>query len=562
MKKTGVRLSASGFRSRIAWAAVALGLAASCKARPEGERPLCPTWKKDVGALLHDRCASCHSAATAAGGFDATTYKSVLSSRSGGQFVVVAGNEGSPLVEALDGDSHASVRDAQETLRTWVGECMLVYEKSAVHPAGILNPEDPEFHGLQLRRGGWDFKVCAKCHADDLKGRDIAVSCFSCHEKGPQDCSTCHGAEGRYGKSGAHAAHVSGGDIGRTFDCGECHVKPQRWDDAGHLLDADGKPLPDAMAMGSDGMPRRGRAPIHFGSLAGFTREGSPRAGLPSFEPESRTCSNVYCHGSGLDDKGSTPEPRWDNAIASCDACHGMPPAGHGAMLDCNVCHGMTVDASKHIIAPQNHVDGTVQSKGTACNTCHGSAFSAAPPPDLSGCTSTDEITVGAHSSHLFGPHRLRGPVLCAECHMPVEKPLDPGHFDVGPAKVFPPGMTGAGVVARADGAVPTWDRTAGKCSNVYCHGGGAKMSGDTEATWRQPPWTAVEEGATACGTCHGVPPLHTDRPGDPHTATMRMTECAGCHSKTIAPTGDIIFKEAPGAETTTHMNGTFDVDP
>jgi predicted CxxxxCH...CXXCH cytochrome family protein len=163
---------------------------------------------------------------------------------------------------------------------------------------------------------------------------------------------------------------------------------------------------------------------------------------------------------------------------------------------------------------------------------------------------------VGAHTSHLAATHRLRGPIPCTDCHLVPADVASAGHLDTDlPAEVFPADPAFMSL-ALADGALPVWDPATTSCSGVYCHGGGLWLSSDTASGLsRTPVWTLP--GQAACGFCHGLPPLGT--PGA-HPSTLTIFDCVGCHSPTVDGFGNIVITGAPGAETSTHINGVVDV--
>jgi predicted CxxxxCH...CXXCH cytochrome family protein len=322
------------------------------------------------------------------------------------------------------------------------GDC-----SARIHPAGILDPASPEFHGADLARRNWDFPLCATCHGTDFRGGTSGVSCASCHAEGPTACTTCHAGGPT---TAAHAIHASTG-----VACGECHVVPSRWDTDGHIL--------------HDGIAITGPAKVTFGAKAARSIDPADRAGAPSWD--GTTCTNVYCHGDALHAAGGhATEPRWTDATAPgrCDGCHGDPPPNH-VRTDCATCHPAS--------AP--HLDGIVQ-VGTAagCSGCHGGPSSPAPPRDLLGNTFTTAIGVGAHQAHLQAPSRLSAPIACATCHVVPSAIDSPGHIAAGPAKV---------------NAELGWDRDAQTCAGASCHGPA------------RPTWTSSTQ--VACGSCHGIPP-------------------------------------------------------
>ena len=487
----------------------------------------CLDWKDDIAPLLSANCASCHSGKTPAGGVDLTSYESTLA-------VARAGDPTSPLVNVLDngaGSVHGGKIDAaapwlpgaRVSLRSWVVDCAVGYARSPIHPPGFLDPQQPDqFHGALVATLGWDMSLCQGCHAQDFSGGTTGVACTSCHDGGPTACTGCHGQPPQ---TGAHVAHTTPGALGKRFDCSECHVKPVAYTDAGHLQTS-------------------GHAVVTFGALAQSSLPQQPRSAPAAYDEATKACANVYCHGGALNDsKAATPIPHWDQpGAAACGGCHGLPPANHKASA-CNGCHPGIADAiGKKIDDTVRHLDGKLQlgdGSGT-CSACHGGLENAAPPRALDG--TSDSPAVGAHQAHVKGLHKLRAPIACTECHVNVSKIDDPGHID----HELPATVT-FGALATTDGAQPAWDHAAGKCTNVYCHGGGAHLAGDQATTLKRTPAWSGDQTTAECGACHGVPPIDSA-----HQQSMTIASCVGCHPGTVSAGGSIL----DGGK---HMNGVID---
>jgi predicted CxxxxCH...CXXCH cytochrome family protein len=281
---------------------------------------------------------------------------------------------------------------------------------------------------------------------------------------------------------------------------------PARWDAAGHLDDGPAEVRLDAPG---------------------------------TYDPATKTCSGVYCHGGTLEDPAAAhPTPTWttDGDQASCGGCHGLPPENHaGAPTSCATCHGAAFDGGALVTTV--HLDGVTDlgDRSGGCGACHGDATSPAPPRALDGATATTALGVGAHRGHL-ARSALRGPIACNECHLVPSEIAAAAHLDGDLiAEVFP---AGAGVLARDDGADPTWDRGTGTCSGVYCHGAAT------------PRWTALGQGEAACGTCHGIPPADAF-----HAPTLTLTDCHDCHSPSVDPFGNIVFT----GDDSEHLDGDVD---
>jgi predicted CxxxxCH...CXXCH cytochrome family protein len=507
------------------WCRRLLGLAAlaalsACgEARPvEYAAPICPSWKQQMAQVFSANCAGCHSGASPAGGYDVTSYLNAI-----------AGDAPQKLTTVLDPATatapHRGFADLAAQMSTWAGTCKVAYVSTSVHPGGIMNPVDPQFHGAQIAAAGWSMDACTKCHGADFGGGNAKVACTSCHKDpgGPTACTTCHGQPPA---SGAHLAHVAGATLGKPLGCAECHKVPSSWTDVGHIVNADGQVQAAPV--------------ITFGATAQLSVPGTARSGPPSFDAATGSCQNVYCHGGDVfgDSHAAAPRPNWRHPTgteADCGGCHGRPPSTHAAnATDCNQCHQQTVDASGKLDRAK-HFNGTVDlgdGSGT-CTACHGNAGRPLSAP---------------HQSHLAAPHHLRGPLPCTDCHVVPTNVNDPGHIDTGAPVVFPnvPAFTG---LARADSATPTWDAANLRCSGTYCHGGGSHLVFDTAPGQnRQPTWTVGGPAQVYCGSCHGAPPSDFT-----HLGTFQLSDCHTCHSTTVDAFGNVL---AGGA----HINGSVDV--
>lgn len=115
------------------------------------------------------------------------------------------------------------------------------------------------------------------------------------------------------------------------------------------------------------------------------------------------------------------------------------------------------------------------------------------------------EPTSGAHAVHLVGP--IAKVISCGECH--------DGQFQV----------TLEGPLARANGAVGSFNTGTLTCSNVYCHDGGPNLligGGTVPAPVWNPP------SSLGCGGCHASPGAGTATPW--HPAVAESVQCALCH--------------------------------
>ena len=503
---------------------------------PLGEAA-CVSWRGQVQAELAGACGRCHGDAAAEGRYRVTEYLDAIGPGTDDVPNVRPGEPTSRLLTVLNqDDAHRVSVSVRDLLSTWVVQCDARLLDTALHAAGIQNPGQPDFHGELLRQTAYDFENCQRCHGADYAGGTSDSSCLGCHPAGPDDCSTCHA---EVIDQGAHRVHVDGGTLRRPYDCAVCHVVPGTLSDPGHVFLADGAIDPPPVE-------------VVFSGPALWEITPSTREGPPTYDPDTMTCRNVYCHGDTLEPDGEAQrtEPRWsDPPIADCANCHGAPPDDH-ANPQCGQCHGPVALTRTTVDDFARHLDGEIQlgwPNADRCTACHGRDDNPAPPADLDGRVVASTITVGAHTVHLEARSGLSAPVRCADCHVVPEALNDPDHIDSArPAEVFAAGLAS---LAFVDDAAPRWERETARCVNTYCHGGGTRLARDmSPGLLRTPVWNAPERQQVYCGSCHGVPP--TTRPHDP---TAGVEGCAQCHPGTVDAFGNIL-------ERNQHIDGILDL--
>jgi len=375
-----------------------------------------------------------------------------------------------------------------------------------VHPTGWADQSSANFHATWLKANQFPLQRCQACHGDDFAGGAVGVSCSrtGCHSDArtgtpisPIACTTCHGAFGTpRPDTGAHYAHAP--------YCDTCHTVPvETVDSVQKHASGDESTL------------------IHFGDFA--TKNPAPTfvtdGGAPSFDSQTKQCSNTYCHGA-ISPVWTSPTPK-----LACDGgCHQAPPANHTrwsrlttSTQACETCHPNALTDTQHV----THVNGQIDITISSCTTCHGSNGHASPPVDLDGGTDPTTRGVGAHERHLDPTlsDRISNPVLCNDCHVVPAQVTDPGHIDHPDTKVrFPFG-----------GSYDTQNATC----TVWCHFD--KTPG--------PTWTDNSGNARRCDSCHGFPPVVT-RANTPHPSVVGdLAVCKTCHVFTTA----------------THVNGVVD---
>lgn len=326
-----------------------------------------------------------------------------------------------------------------------------------IHPAGFAVEGSPDFHATWLVEHDLPLDECRTCHGDDYHGGPTGESCVtsSCHKQGVESCTTCHGSPPH---KDAHPGHPQA--------CTTCHPSHESAREPTH---------PD------------GRIQVQFTGLA---VEGGSK---PQFHADSRTCTDVYCHG-GREVEWSADNPQ------TCTSCHEDPPPSHAQFADANSicagCHGN-----------DGHRNGTIDLLPLACNTCHGHGPLGVPAPAVDGTMSGG--AVGAHERHLSTafPDRIGKIAACSDCHDVPASMEDAGHIDT----------SAPSDVVLFDGS---YDASTRSCT-TGCH-------------WDRDPgpqWNDDSGAARACDSCHAMPPA-TTRVGGPHPpAPPDPQVCFSCHA-------------------------------
>ncbi len=410
-------------------------------------------------------------------------------------------------------------------------------------------PAELNFTGLgSVTSYDQSFNTCSNtyCHGDTLTGGTDTAPDWTSADGNPLGCGLCHG-------NPPPAPHVG------NSDCSKCHDTVMNADDttfAAPSLHIDGTVQyaaltcatchgsvtndapPTDTSGGSDTTDKSvGSHQTHLGTgiMTAPTCDSCHAAvGATQYDHANgtvnvlggigwngaSTCSNSYCHGDTLIGSGATPS--WiavGAGGADCGTCHDLQPGGsHPVNSDCDACHDATVNADNVTFADTSlHINGVKDYLISACNVCHGSVTSDAPPQDTSGNVATTARGVGAHETHLTTS--IMAAIDCDACHDPV----------------------GATAYGHSDGAVDMnpaagWD-DADTCSSSYCHDGA--RDGDTPT----PDWTLVDGSQNACDDCHGNPPTSNG-----HTS---VTDCSSCHDE-VMNDDDVTFKNPA-----LHIDGT-----
>ena len=193
--------------------------------------------------------------------------------------------------------------------------------------------------------------TCTSCHRETNATGTGFVAPATLHVNGHVDlgdgsgrCGACHGAGNNpWPSTNAHPAHQDPA-AAAAAPCMSCHT------------------VPTVFGAGT-AHPRGGPAVVALSGLAAARGTAAAYVG--------GACSQVYCHGAGLE--GTVPAiPVWTDKTGSaraCGACHSTPPAApHPASPACDFCHrdGAVTPAGPAIAAAwaNLHVNGVVDRGG------------------------------------------------------------------------------------------------------------------------------------------------------------------------------------------------------
>jgi predicted CxxxxCH...CXXCH cytochrome family protein len=278
-------------------------------------------------------------------------------------------------------------------------------------------------------------------------------------------------------QAGAHPSHTQNNGARVAIACAECHA-------------------PVCSPAGSKN--------IVFGALA--TSGGA----APTYNASTKTCSNVYCHGSN----GKTVSWTYvDISVVKpltteCAMCHGYPPApGHPQTTACSGCHSTTVLASGAVdVTGGHHLNGSLDLGGGtgACNGCHGTSTTNGMPDYASSSTKAN-----SHAEH--------STFNCSACHAGTTADgttiLAGSTLHMNNVFNVVPGPTASFVY--------TFASPGGSCSNVSCHFGAG-------GTWG----TKVNHQTATLGAAEV---LVFSNANTDHGANFTISEsCTTCHYESL----------------------------
>jgi predicted CxxxxCH...CXXCH cytochrome family protein len=383
---------------------------------------------------------------------------------------------------------------------------------------------------------------CADCHGQAGRTANTTVGFMDTNEDGapPTDLT----GSSTSNAVGPHLAHVNPAAATQTMkpiSCAECH----------------GAAVNTYQATHSDTVQQVGFTDAAYAKLTGFaatSTSGNPWG-----------CTS-YCHGDGFNAtvSGSVASWSWNTTqVADCGACHKRPPTdavhttltsrGTTAVTSCNACHNTTVTAAGAIqffgagaTATTNHIDGTIDTGGLSCTSCHGN------PPTTTTQLANWANTNGAgnHTAHSVTLTTRTTVYACGQCHPTWTQNT---HASGGaPQMVWTAGL----------GPTTSWNDTTAACSASYCHGAGGAATAvqyndgvastyttKAQSTWggtlTAPVWTDAGDTYKGCTACHASAPVLSAT--NPHPGN---TTCANCHpagSAAASLTGNALLTHADG---------------
>ena len=330
----------------------------------------------DLGAKI--TCAECHNVPEkydSPGHFDGTLHAElVFRNQPGTQNAVYNGGTLQCSNTYCHGnfsfDKSVSAHSWGYTANAITGNFETVTWQSPSQPA-----ECGSCHGLQpTGHIAVEANTCNTCHFG-IDNYSPDVYDVSAHMDGniqlasesyflDSECNNCHsnmtdepfrGIGGKTSRTepgvGRHNEHLFNSAISE-LSCAGCHMVPERYDSEGHFDNTPG-------------------AEVNFNNFPSSTI-------VASFNAETNTCANTYCHGNFSISKAASDYPwAYDEEKISgngpselawvgsankvvCGSCHGLPPTGHveADLTECGDCHAGVVDASGNIIDPVKHING------------------------------------------------------------------------------------------------------------------------------------------------------------------------------------------------------------
>lgn len=218
------------------------------------------------------------------------------------------------------------------------------------------------------------FVGCSDLKEEGFGTVDVGLGCSSCHGSvtSPAPPPDVSGQTNLVVRGvGAHQEHLNASVLSSSVRCSECHRVPNEINSVGHL-DSD---LPAEVLFGGPLGETVTNEPTTEDYDLELPASITPR---PTYDPETVTCSDTYCHGNFKN--GNIATVVWTSVgagEAACGTCHGDPATGnplprsraqggtHTDFTRCSLCHADVVDDNLNIIDTDRHINGKLDVFGT-----------------------------------------------------------------------------------------------------------------------------------------------------------------------------------------------------
>jgi hypothetical protein len=294
-----------------------------------------------------------------------------------------------------------------------------------VHTAGVLDPNQPDFHGTAAQRR-LQSRPLPEMPRRRSSGGTAGVSCFSCHQLAPDEsrrgCGACHAYPP---VTGRHEIHVAGGALAKQFACSTCHPDHQSGQD--HAFASDGSLRTGPAQVSLTGLaaliPRR----WHAGGAAGL---GSERSNV-----QQRLLPRRHLPDSAAVTNSPSGMPRLDPRPRPAPSVTGFRPTARRDPLLKLPSQRRRCAVQPH--QPTLHLNGTVDFADAEHALQH--------LPRFGQLTGAAARSAGKYRSFSRGRGpapaapdgpvlNIRGPIQCSECHQVPANASSAGHFGTGHA--------------------------------------------------------------------------------------------------------------------------------
>jgi len=412
------------------------------------------------------------------------------------------------------------------------------------------------------------------CHSNGQGGNAISQVTWTAAKTTP-NCGVCHNKAGDAGPvwTAPHNKHITSYSANTNISCASCHVGTAS-------SNTSLQTTTTARTQHPNGLRDLAMNTFATGSIVAI---GGTQG--------SQTCSNTYCHSTGIALAGTHTAISW-TGTTTCGSCHAASPAtgAHAKHLatstaagaiTCNRCHNATASSNTVISNFTNHVDKTVTialdatssgATATYAGSIVGGGTSTSKQPGSAAGTCN---TTNCHGGNSQTWTTVNGDATCVKCHGVATATAAqfsanpdiaaPGYISTAPVGTGVntsgnPGVYSGGVSNdkkvgahdthnRGVGAYKTGGIACTECHAVTALNSPGHMDGSTTFTWGAlattsgaTPTYSTATGACATNYCHGgafgagvigtdPTPTWTDGTYLVNSASaMNSADCNKCH--------------------------------